>query len=66
MKKFDFNQYVAGGQLDADMQKAVTQAIQEAEAAGLPRAYRSEPSDCDEAAQIPTTLEVPQPQEPSE
>lgn len=68
MKKFDFVQYLDSGQMEADMQQAVTQAIQQAEAAGLPRAYCAEPADCveAEAAQIPNTLEVPEPQEPSE
>lgn len=48
MKKFNFKAYAQSGQLDADAQRAITRAIEQAEAAGLPRAYRPSPEPCEE------------------
>ncbi|GAA5503726.1 hypothetical protein Dxin01_03487 [Deinococcus xinjiangensis] len=62
MKKFNFKEYAQSGQLDADAQRAITRAIEQAEAAGLPRAYRTKAADdtdadCTDAqaAQLQTT-----------
>ncbi|MFC3860636.1 hypothetical protein ACFOPQ_07660 [Deinococcus antarcticus] len=56
MKKFDFNEILDSGQLQAGMNKAVKEAIMKAEAAGLPRAYRpSPPCEPDQEQSTPVT-----------
>ena len=43
MPKFDFKEYAQSGQLDTQARQAITQAISQAERAGLPRAYSLNP-----------------------